>query len=224
MRLIHTSDLHLREDKQSKLGIFGGEEFNQIIKETIKRNANALLIAGDLFDSKRPSKKVISFVKREFHKLDEKRITVFVIMGDSDQGALNSISLGKNVKVFKSTEIICKKIKGLSVYGASYLNDNPLRNFKSKKSKNRSVGLLHVDIEDQNLSDISNSGLDYLALGHYHDLSKVKSKVPCYYSGSSVKGLKYKKARRYFIEVDLDKLRVNLVNIQNEKLKRSVTT
>jgi len=48
--------------------------------------------------------------------------------------------------------------------------------------------------------------------------------VPCYYSGSSVKGLKYKKARRYFIEVDLDKLRVNLVNIQNEKLKRSVTT
>ena len=40
-------------------------------------------------------------------------------------------------------------------------------------------------------AQIEESGLDYIALGHFHDLLEIKSKVKCYYCGSP-EGLTFK--------------------------------
>jgi len=204
MILIHTSDLHLKNPQS--------EELDRIVKETIKRDAKALLIAGDLFDSNNPSKETISYVKKKFKKLKDKKIFVFVIMGDSEEKALRFKSLGRNVKIFRSKKIKIKKIKGLKVYGASYSKGNPLKKFISNNTS-YSIGMLHVRLEDLKVEEINNSNLDYLALGHYHDLTKVKSKIPCYYSGSPVKKLKYKISQRYIMQIDLDKKKIKKIKI-----------
>jgi DNA repair exonuclease SbcCD nuclease subunit len=65
------------------------------------------------------------------------------------------------------------------------------------------VGLIHgsttnIGDSDEDMSyrpitrtQIDNSGLDYIALGHFHDLLEVKAKVKCFYPGSP-EGLSFK--------------------------------
>ncbi len=55
------------------------------------------------------------------------------------------------------------------------------------------IGLFHGRPENMK----SKSKIDYMALGHFHDLTKVNSRA--YYSGSPIPSLKYKRKRRYVI-------------------------
>jgi DNA repair exonuclease SbcCD nuclease subunit len=216
VKIIHTGDLHLGMTfkslgEKSKLHRRDCQDvFSNIIELTIKEKANALLIAGDLFDEPNPSKSIVTFVIDELKKLKNENIPVFIITGNHDPYKKDSLwfsySFPSNVVIFDSNNLEPKSIGDLEVYGLAYTNNTkePLKGFKAEKSDKFKVGLIHgstTNIKEDDdpeysyrpitKTQIDGSGLDYIALGHFHDLLEVKSKVKCFYCGSP-EGLSFK--------------------------------
>ena len=216
IKIIHTGDLHLGMTfkslgDKSKLHRRDCQDvFSNIIDLCVTEKVDALLIAGDLFDEPNPSKSVITFVIDELKRLKEKNITVFLISGNHDAYKKDSFwftyKCPSNVIIFDGNNLESKSLGDLEVYGLAYTNNTkePLRDFKAEKNDKFKVGLIHgsttniKEDEDPEYSyrpitkaQIDNSRLDYVALGHFHDMLQIKSEVVCYYSGSP-EGLSFK--------------------------------
>lgn len=209
IKLIQTSDLHLGTtfkilgDKSKLHRIDCQTVFSNIIGLCIKEKVNALLIAGDLFDTAEPQKSLVKFIINEFERLKGEKINVFISSGNHDPYKKGSIWLEykfpSNVIIFSSTDLEPNEISDLTVYGLAYTNDTkePLKGFKAEDSESFKVGLVHGSTTDINWdeepevgyrritkADLDNCKLDYIALGHFHDTLEIKSKVKCFYSGS----------------------------------------
>ncbi len=215
VKIIHTGDLHLGMTfkslgEKSKLHRRDCQDvFSNIIDLTITEKADALLIAGDLFDKSNPSKSIVSFVIGELKRLKEGNIPVFIITGNHDPYKKDSLwfsyKFPSNVFIFDSNNLEPKAIGNLEIYGLAYINDTkePLKGFSAKKSDRFKIGLIHgstTNIKEDDpeynyrpitKTQINNSGLNYIALGHFHDLLDLKTKVKCFYSGSP-EGLNFK--------------------------------
>ena len=216
IKIIHTGDLHLGMTfkslgKKSKLHRLDCQDvFSDIIDLTIKENANALLIAGDLFNEPNPSKSIVTFVVDELKRLKEKNIPVFIITGNHDPYQKDSLwfsyNFPSNVVIFDSHNLASKSVGNLEVYGLAYTSHTkePLKGFKAQKNDKFKIGLIHGSTTNIKKDDdpeysyrpitktqIEKSGLDYVALGHFHDLLEVKTKVKCFYCGSP-EGLSFK--------------------------------
>jgi len=216
VKIIHTGDLHLGMTfkslgEKSKIHRRDCQDvFSNIINLCIKEKADALLIAGDLFDEPNPSKSIVTFVIDELKRLKEKNIPIFIITGNHDTYSKNSLwfsyKFPSNVVIFDSNNIESKTVGDLEVYGLAYTNNTkePLKGFKASKSDKFRVGLIHgstTNIKEDDdpeysyrpitKTQIDSSGLDYIALGHFHDLLEVKAKVKCFYCGSP-EGLSFK--------------------------------
>ncbi len=243
VKFIQTSDLHLGMtfkslgDKSKLHRIDCQTVFSNIIDLCIKEKVNALLIAGDLFDTPEPQKSLVKFIINELEKLEKQKITVFIISGNHDPYKKGSVWLEykfpKNVIIFDSPELEPKRIDGLTVYGLAYTNDTkqPLKGFSVEKDDNFKVGLIHgsttnINWEEEpekgyrpiSKEDINKSGLDYIVLGHFHDFLDLKIKVPCYYSGTP-EGLTFKnKGDKFILLVSYSAGKVNVKPIKvNEK-------
>ena len=216
VKIIHTGDLHLGMTfkslgDKSKLHRRDCQEvFSDIINLCIKEKVDSLLIAGDLFDNPNPPKSIVTFVIDELKRLKEKNITAFIISGNHDPYQKESVWFGykfpSNVFIFDSNSLEPKTMGDLTVYGIAYTNNTkePLNNFKAEKDDNFNVGLVHGSTVNLNADEdpeytyrpikklqVDNSNLDYIALGHFHDLLEIKGKVKCFYSGSP-EGLSFK--------------------------------
>jgi DNA repair exonuclease SbcCD nuclease subunit len=207
IKVIHTSDLHLGTtfkglgDKSTLHRMDCQNVLSNIVSLCINEKVHSLLIAGDLFDTPKPQKSLVTCVIREFERLEKEKITVFISSGNHDPYKKGSVwvdyKFPRNVEIFSSAELEAKEINGLSVYGLAYTDDTkePLKGFKAEDSDNFKVGLVHGSATDLSWddpeagyrkiakADIDTSNLDYLALGHFHDLLEIKSKTKCYYSG-----------------------------------------
>ncbi|MBU4501423.1 MAG: DNA repair exonuclease [Nanoarchaeota archaeon] len=242
VRLIQTADLHLGmafkslSDNSKLHRIDCQNVFSKIIDIGIKEKVSAFLIGGDLFDNPDPPKSLVRFVINELERLEKEKITVFIISGNHDPYKKGSVWLEykfpKNVVIFDSSELEPKRIEGLTVYGLAYTDDTkqPLKSFKAEKEDNFKVGLAHgsttnVNREEEPESgyrpiskeEINNSDLDYIALGHFHDLMNLKTKIPCCYSGTP-EGLTFKNnGDRFVILVSYSDKKVNVKPIKVNK-------
>ena len=243
IRFIQTSDLYLGMtfkslgDKSKLHRIDCQNNFSRIIDLCIKEKVNALLVGGDFFDILDPPKSLVKFVITELERLDKQKITAFIISGNHDPYKKGSVWLEykfpKNVIIFDSPELEPKRIDGLTVYGLAYTNDTkqPLKGFSAEKEDNFKVGLIHgsttnINWEEEpeagyrpvSKEDINKSGLDYVALGHFHDILDLKTKVPCYYSGTP-EGLTFKnKGDKVVLLVSYSAGKVNVTPIKvNER-------
>src|SRR4030095_4657969 len=94
LRFIHTADLHvdspfrglaetspgLRDTLQSAtLGAL-----NRVVDHTINSNADFLVIAGDLYDSKDRSLRALVSFRRQMERLAERDVPVFIVHGNHD--------------------------------------------------------------------------------------------------------------------------------------------
>jgi len=208
IKLIHTSDLHLGTtfkvlcDKSKLHRIDCQNVFTNIIDLCIKEKVNALLIAGDLFDTPEPQKSLVKFVINEFERLKDEKISVFISSGNHDPykngGVWLEYKFPSNVIIFSSIDLEPKEIDGFTIYGLAYTNDTkePLKGFKADDSDTFKVGLIHGSTTNINWEEEPEAGyrritkteldsckLDYIALGHFHDVLEIKSKAKCFYSG-----------------------------------------
>ena len=206
---IHTSDLHLNGQE---------ERYNSLSKITvfcIKKKVDALLIAGDLFADSHPSLSVIRFVLEQFKMLNRKNIRVFLIAGNHDANLAKHNFFLKELSdkvIFFDKEGRFFNLGNYSLYGKSYSRN--WDKISLKHIKRPLIGLFHGSINEIGIEHFAKKNLNYVALGHFHDCTKVASKPPCYYSGSPVQSLAYKRKSRFVIWVRLLEDKVKPIKIK----------
>jgi len=212
LKILHTADVHLGA-KFSGLGNKGASQreqlkttFKNIIATAIDEKVNIVLIAGDLFDANQQPQRNIDLVIEQFNLLNQNNIPVCLIPGTHD--SLDSSSIyrkvdfeGKcsNLKIFANENISCKEYPelNLTVYGKPNLSSrsyvSPLKGLNPSTSSKFHIAMAHGSFyipekiaEDDHvfkLEEIKTSGMDYLALGHWHRVYACSKEPPAWYPG-----------------------------------------
>lgn len=179
IKILHTGDLHLcspmlnmGEKSQSRKGELL-ETFSNIINLADDEKVDALLIAGDFFDSSNPDAETIDYITEQFEKISH--IKVFVVLGNHDF-ALNC-NLPSNVYVFNNY-IEKISIGDADIYGVSFENERcnicAVEGICAEDEDNINILLVHGDIGSRSIYNpvseecIKNSKMDYVAFGHVH--------------------------------------------------------
>ncbi len=207
LKLLHAADLHLdsgfealspeaaktRRQGQRQL-IFKMAELAE------KLGVDAVLLCGDIFNSFEVSKETMSDFSRALGALP---CPVLIAPGNHDPYTAHSMwemtGLPENMFIFKKEKIECIQLPGVEArfWGAGFQNTfcKPLlRDFEApeKHSDLPDIMLIHGDVGNGESAynaisreDILKSGMDYIALGHIHTATALKtSGETCYaYSG-----------------------------------------
>ena len=212
LKILHTADIHLGT-KFSGLGNKGNLQREQlratlknVMATAINQEANIVLIAGDLFDANQQPQRNIDLVIEQFNLLKENNIPVCLVPGTHD--SLDSSSIYRNVdfegkcsnlKIFTDEHICYKEYPDLdlTVYGKPNLSNrsyvSPLKGLEPSTSSKFHIALAHGSFyipgktaEDDHvfrLEEIQASGMNYLALGHWHRLYGCSEEPVAWYSG-----------------------------------------
>jgi DNA repair exonuclease SbcCD nuclease subunit len=212
LKILHTADIHLGV-KFAGLGNKGASQreqlrttFKNVITTAITERANIVLIAGDLFDTNQQPQRNIDLVIEQFNLLGSNNIPVCLIPGTHD--SLDSSSIyrkvdfeGKcsNLKIFADENVSYTEYPdlNLTVYGKPNLSNrsriSPLKELKPSTSSKFHIAMAHGSFyiperiaEDDHvfrLEEVETSGMDYLALGHWHRVYRCPADSPAWYSG-----------------------------------------
>ena len=198
IKLIHIADLHLdtpftgsgfsREQALQRRTDLR-ENFQRCFEIAQERKADAVLIAGDLFEEEYVSVKTFQRAMTAISGFE--RGPVIIAPGNHDPyhpGSLYATEeLPKNLSIFKTNQI--EKLRfpelKLTVYGAAFVKTHHQaelwKGFKVDQDDNTDtrIVLSHgaaytaesgraTNYLPINVDDLKNSGADYIALGHYH--------------------------------------------------------
>ena len=212
LKILHTGDIHLGA-KFSGLGDKGASQreqvratFKNVITTAVNERVNIVLIAGDLFDANQQPQRNIDLVIEQFNLLRQNSIPVCLIPGTHD--CLDSSSIYKkvnfekecsNLKVFSNQDITYEGYPDfdLTVYGKPNLSNksyvSPLKGLKRLTSTKFHIAMAHGSLyipgkiaEDDHpfkIEEIKASGMDYIALGHWHRMYPCSEKPPAWYPG-----------------------------------------
>jgi DNA repair exonuclease SbcCD nuclease subunit len=212
LKILHTADIHLGA-KFSGLGNKGASQreqlrttFKNVIATAINERVNIVLVAGDLFDSNQQPQRNIDLVIEQFNLLNQNNIPVCLIPGTHDSFDSSSIYRkvdfeGKcsNLKIFAHENVSYKEYPdlNLTVYGKPNLSNrsriSPLKGLKPSTSTKFHIAMAHGSFyiperiaEDDHvfrLEEVETSGMDYLALGHWHRVYRCPADSSAWYSG-----------------------------------------
>jgi len=165
----------------------------------LKNRPDLFLITGDVFDRISPSNSARVFVTQKIRQLKESGISVFMIGGNHDVPKFGSQYLAIDVlgsaglaTVFSKSETIERQIlqidgKNVCVAGKSYFSqfatENPLRGCNIPLEGDYNVLMIHGSLQGLNVvssvpemasqnpfrPDDIKPGVNYLALGHFHN-------------------------------------------------------
>ena len=187
--------------------------FRATVDLAIEEKIDLFLIAGDLFDSNTQPRRSVERVAAELHRLVEARIRTVMIPGTHDVYDRASIyrshdlpalagAIGTDLVTLLTPEVPSVRLDALDVsvhahvFATKRAPHSPLDGFDvSGDPSTWQVGMIHGSIAIPNQTDhdevvittdeIAASGLDYLALGHWHSFSKGRAGKTVYaYSGA----------------------------------------
>lgn len=186
VKLLHSADWHLDapmtgfSDAQRE---FLRQELRRIPEKVVRlarrEGCDAMLLAGDIFDGV-PSRDTLELVKKA---LAESDMPVLIAPGNHDFCTSDSPWCSEpwpeNVFIFTGgMESVPIPDLDLRIYGAGYRSmDCPplLEGFQAQGQETYQIALLHGDPTQKNspycpitATQVRESGLDYLALGHIH--------------------------------------------------------
>jgi DNA repair exonuclease SbcCD nuclease subunit len=189
MLISHISDLHLG---YAQFGLEEREDdiyqsFNEAIDVSIKEGVRAVILAGDLFHSPRPSGKAIITLGNALKKLKESNIAAAFVLGEHDISRLrdvpfaylfSNLGLAKRLRLDEPLVVDNCVIFGENKERRSNIDSliDRLRNVRTGQHEGRKkILVLHQGLTDlnkfageMNATDLP-PGFDYYALGHYHD-------------------------------------------------------
>mgnify|MGYP001571861052 CR=1 FL=1 len=192
MKFAHLADCHLDGWRQPELNFLNLQSFQKAISGCIKEKVEFILIAGDLFDSAYPSIDTLKEAFREFKRLQEANIPVFLIAGSHDYSAsgktfldvLEKAGFCKNVAHFeeRNESIILQPTiyKNVAIYGypgkKSGMDIDEIERIKLQDSPGLfKILMLHTTIRSavpnpkiKAVEDSRLPNVNYLALGHLH--------------------------------------------------------
>lgn len=204
MKFAHLGDCHLGGWRQPELKELNFKSFQYAIAECIKERVDFILIAGDLFDSAYPPIDILKDTFREFRRLKEAGIPVFLIAGSHDYSAagktfidvLEKAGFCKNVSIFeeRNDKIILQPTiyKNFAIYGypgkKSGLEVDEIERIKLQESPGLfQILMLHTAVRDAvgtlPIKAVNHENLpkvDYIALSHLHIIYQKEKRA---YSG-----------------------------------------
>lgn len=182
------------------------DAFRQAVDRAINLRPDVLIHAGDLFDTVRPQNRAIDFALRQMIRLSEAGIETVLISGNHSTPKIKET--GTIFRIFEHLPHIhsvhqpgvTKVVIGdITVHAVPHSVTPPLHEVVKEAEPSNATGhnvlVLHAGILDSktfrmdefNEQNIPASaipkGFDYVALGHFHNFSEVRSGV--FYSGST---------------------------------------
>jgi DNA repair exonuclease SbcCD nuclease subunit len=189
--------------------------------------ADALLIAGDLFEHDRVSRDTISFIISTLRTIPEVR--VFIAPGNHDpfvpDSPYSTEVWPNNVTIFSKPEWQSVRIKdgALTVHGFGFdgpdISSNPFGALAIPESERGAahVAVAHGSERGHQPPDkqayasfdgarAATEGLDYLALGHFHGVTQVEGtfSTEMWYSGAPEGQSLREDGMHYFLEVEIE--------------------
>lgn len=204
MRFVHMGDCHLGGWRQPELMKLNMDSFRYAVDTAIKEKVEFILIAGDLFDSAYPPVEIIKEAFREFKKIYDAGIPVFLIAGSHDYSVAGKSFLdvlehaGFVKNVFQKEErngsiyLVPTIYKNVAIYGypgkKSGLEVDDVARIKLHETPGLfSILMLHTTLRDAvgslPIPAVDHEKLpkvDYLALAHLHIVYHRQNRV---YSG-----------------------------------------
>ncbi|MDS0528192.1 metallophosphoesterase [Clostridium sp. SHJSY1] len=206
VKILHSADLHFDTpfkevgEKQRKINKEELKEvFIKIIHFCKEKSVDIFLLAGDVFDNFTLSKETLHFIEKAFKEIEDTK--VFISPGNHDPYMNNSfyklINWPDNVHIFTSKiEKVYIKELDVNVWGSAfvdkYIRKSIMTDFNGNSNK-INLMVLHGEISSSSdgneynpitLSEISKSGMDYIALGHRHGFSGINKEGDTYYAYS----------------------------------------
>ena len=193
VRFVHTADLHLdrplggmsEANRQVADAVLDAtfDTYQRIIDFTIEQQADALLIAGDVYDgADRSLRAQLRFIEG-LEQLDRAGIRSFICHGADDPlddwtSRLRYPPLAHRF----SPEVQAAPLgNSAEVIGVSQPHpdsfDDVIRSFSDIRGDGVTIGMLHCDATSSTASFLD-SGLDYWALGHSHHRKVVQEHHP----------------------------------------------
>ena len=221
MHIIHAADLHLDyKTKQVQKTTADGRNireldffnvFQELVDIVISRRPDVFVIAGDLFDTPRPSNIVIKNTINQFNRLEAEGIKTIVQAGNHDtpQMRITTSAFESLMEIdYKHISFVYHKIARIQINNCEFIvvphlsvadGFNPDLLIPDYENNQYSVLVLHGVADGSDIfkqvdearemplgSHILGMGHTYIALGHYHKRSKVRNNA--WYAGSLENG------------------------------------
>ncbi|WP_340640406.1 DNA repair exonuclease [Bacillus atrophaeus] len=218
LTFIHAADLHLDSPfygishlpdpifKRIKESTF--HSVRHVMDAAVRERVDFVLLAGDLFDEANRSLKAQLFLRKQFTRLRECGIQVYVIFGNHDHlgGEWTPIEWPDNVHIFTSfspeEKSFYKEDKlAASIYGFSYparaVTSNQASRYRVSTDAPFHIGMLHGTLSGAEghdpyapftYDDLEKSGMDYWALGHIHKRQVLSSRHPAVIYPGNIQG------------------------------------
>jgi exonuclease SbcD len=208
VRILHTADVHLDAPFKS-LGPQRGtaqrnqvhETFKRVVQKVNDEGFDLLLIAGDLFDSNRPSQRSVDLVAEELSRL---HVPACILPGSHDPYDESSIYRRADFVRLPHVHLLVDPDRpfirfdnlDLAVYGQPCQGRAfpPLKGLRPVSDSRWHVAMVHGsvlrgDIEQDEYpvgpDEIASGGMNYIALGHWHSFGDYsQGLVRACYSGS----------------------------------------
>jgi len=236
MRLVHTADVHLdRCFRGTGLASGFGNRRRQSLRDVFKRiceragewPADALLIAGDLFEHDRVSRDTISFVISTLRAIPNVR--VFIAPGNHDPYVPDSPyateTWPSNVTIFSKPEWKSVHVAegDFTVHGFGFdgpdISSNPFGHLRIPEDQRSGIHVAVGHGSEQghqppdkkayapfDARQAAAEGLDYLALGHFHQATLLEGEfaTTMWYSGAPEGQSLREPGLHHFLEVEIE--------------------
>ena len=187
MKIIHIADIHLDSKMTANLDNIKAKErrnellitFNNVVTYAIKNGVRAIIIAGDLFDTKNVSMAAKNAVRYAIE--NNPAIDFYYLKGNHDaESFLAELdSVPENLKMFGDSWTSYELGENVVITGVELdkSNSNSIYNSLVLDIDKFNIVTLHGQeseyqkkdkAETISINDLRNKGIDYLALGHIH--------------------------------------------------------
>ena len=189
LKIIHGADFHLDSPfsglTPERAAQRRGEQrelLDRLADLARKKNADLVLLAGDLLDSERFYRETAQALSSALAAIP---CPVFISPGNHDffgpRSVWSALDWPDNVHIFSSCQLESVELPGCTLWGRAFTGahqtDSPLEGLSVPDDGRLHIACLHGavgpggDYGPIPAADIAASGLDYLALGHVHQFS-----------------------------------------------------
>jgi exonuclease SbcD len=215
MRIAHLADMHLGFRQFQRLDASGVNQreadvaaaFRRAVDAVIARRPDAVVFAGDLFHSVRPTNRAIIEAFTALRRLREALPAAPVVLIAGNHDTPRSVEAGSILKLMGTlgVDVVddaprrlvypALDLSVLAVPHASLLGERAAGEWRRDAGCRHNVLVLHPEVPGLfpegvtdyggarvELAELTEGGFDYVALGHYHIVHEVAPRV--WYSGS----------------------------------------
>ena len=205
MKIIQVSDLHIDSKMDTNFSATQSKQrnneilvsFEKLFNIMEKENVSAMIIAGDMFDTKKVSSKAFTYVLELIKKHSNK--TFFYVSGNHDNETKlleSSVNIPSNLIVFDKNFSRYSLSKNVNIGGIRLSQTNAINIGKQIDFDSDSINILvlhgmltksssNISNENIYIGELKDKNIDYLALGHIHSYSsgKIDPRGTYVYSG-----------------------------------------